>query len=56
MKVLKVEEYFVYFPLLIPHSWEKDPLFSRRRLIQSFPKYFMHDKGKNVHTKGGDVL
>ena len=23
MKVLKVEEYFVYFPLLIPHSWEK---------------------------------
>lgn len=34
----------------------KDPLSSRRRFIQSFPKYFMHDKGKNVHTKRGDVL
>ena len=36
MKVSKVEEYFVYFPLLKPHSWGKDPLFSRRRFIQSF--------------------
>ena len=37
-KVLKAEEYFVYFPLSELHGWGKRFAASRRRFIQRFPE------------------
>ena len=37
MKVLKVEEYFVYFPLSEPHSWGKRSAVQPKTIYSEVP-------------------
>ena len=55
MKVSKAEEYFVYFPLLKPHSWGKRSAVQPKAICSEFPlltevllMYKMEEKERRV--------